>query len=106
MLFNPYSVLSRDGIAQSKCYIVTVAQCTTALSALSRNDDLNDELFIIDAGATHHMCSNKSLFRNIENVPKYSVVLGDGSSVESEFVGEIDLFLRVEGASQESDDSV
>lgn len=74
---------------------------TIAFGYANQSTGYKSETFILDTGATHHMCSNRSLFREIKEVPEYKVTLGDNSQVSGTLIGEIDLILTDKDKSNE-----
>lgn len=52
-----------------------------------------DEDFILDSGASHHICADLSLFHSTSNIPEMSITLADESTVTCNTVGKIDLYL-------------
>ena len=53
--------------------------------------------WIVDSGATAHMCNNKDLFRTLRSTKPSSVTLGDGHSLKSTGVGEVPLCMKIPG---------
>jgi hypothetical protein len=51
--------------------------------------------WIIDSGATTHMCNDKGQFENLKRITPTSVTLGDGKSLESAGVGEVPINLKL-----------
>ncbi len=65
----------------------------SASSRLTSSASSTSGTFILDSGATHHMCYEAQLFRNISEGETYTVTLGDSSTVQSNLTGEIDIIL-------------
>ena len=60
---------------------------TAALSVTAGHDS-----WVIDSGATSHMCNNKNLFVELNPIPNaQEVTLGDGHKVEATAVGTVQL---------------
>ncbi len=38
-----------------------------------------DPMFIVDAGASHHMVADKKLSTSLQSIPTKQIVIGDGS---------------------------
>ena len=51
--------------------------------------------WVIDSGATAHMCKSKELFRSFKVVSPSSVTVGDGKVLSSEGVGDVELLLKL-----------
>ena len=51
--------------------------------------------WIIDSGATAHMCKSKELFKSLQVVSPSSVTMGDGNALSSEGVGDVELVLKL-----------
>ena len=62
-----------------------------ALSAVGKGG------WIIDSGASAHMCNNKTLFTKIDSTKTSSVTVGDGRGLRCAGVGEVMLCLEVPG---------
>ena len=61
-----------------------------ALSARSKDN------WIVDSGATCHMCNDQNLFGNFENLPKsQEVTLGDGHALDATGQGTVSLVMRL-----------
>ena len=71
--------------------IILLASSVSALNiCVNRND------FVIDSGATNHMCFDKSLFKNISNIDEnISVKVGDGSSLPVEGKGDVRINIKL-----------
>lgn len=51
--------------------------------------------WIIDSGATTHMCKNRELFKSLKMVPHTSVTMGDGNALSSRGVGDVEFMLKL-----------
>ena len=57
--------------------------------------------WIIDSGATAHMCNDKSLFKKMDSTKTSSVTVGDGRGLKCAGIGEVVLRLKIpEGKTQ------
>ena len=50
-----------------------------------------DPMFIVDAGASHHMVADKKLLTSLQSIPTKQVVIGDGSRLECKQQGNLQL---------------
>ena len=56
--------------------------------------DLNTATWIVDSGASNHLCNDKSMFRDIDYSVRKEVFLGDNRSVQSMGMGTIRVLLN------------
>src|SRR5690606_28627706 len=49
------------------------------------------EDWIIDSGATHHYCSDKSMMKNLQPIPKTPVLVANGAVAYTELAGDVEL---------------
>jgi hypothetical protein len=49
--------------------------------------------FILDSGASAHMCPNRHWFQNMHTIPNREIRLGDNSVVTSEAAGDITMYM-------------
>jgi len=60
----------------------------------ARLNSANNDSWIIDSGASHHLCHNHCLFVNLKRLPKLVMVyLGDNSTISAISAGTIRLIL-------------
>ena len=63
--------------------------------ALSVSDSVSNVDWIIDSGATCHICCNQSLFSSIEDLDEpLAVTLGDGNNIEAKQCGTVNVELK------------
>ena len=81
----------RDTSSDSDCAgLVVVSHALSSVTAIEKNN------WIIDSGATCHMCNNEKLFLQLKNLNKpQEVKVGDGYSVEAKGEGTIELKVEV-----------
>lgn len=68
-----------------------------AMARVQDNDtvwDGNTVRFMIDSGATHHMCNDRRFFPTLSGCSVKSVTLGDASKVSAGEVGAVDIELK------------
>lgn len=58
--------------------------------------EYDDEEFIIDSGATHHICSDLSLFNNFEVMEPIEITLADASTVTCNTKGQVDFMMSTD----------
>jgi transposase InsO family protein len=66
----------------------------SAFAGESWHDSGGEESFIVDSGATWHMCKDKDLFHDIRPIPERDVVLGNNSTSACKEYGSIDIVLE------------
>lgn len=64
---------------------------------MARHTDAPRGEWIIDSGASAHMCADASLFRDYRATAPSDVTIGDGSVIKAVGVGSIGLTLKVDG---------
>lgn len=63
-----------------------------ALVGLS--SDIHSEKWILDTGASYHMCPNRDMFSSLSELDGSDVLMGDGHTCETRGIGSIDLVLQ------------
>ena len=58
------------------------------------------EDWLIDSGASSHMCNNKVLFSELEDITSIDVVLGDDHLLKATGVGKVPVLSKVPGGTQ------
>ena len=72
--------------------VILLASSISALNSICV--DKND--FVIDSGATNHMCFDSRLFKSISNIDgNISVNIGDGSALPVEGKGDVEIKIRL-----------
>ena len=55
---------------------------------------LTENDWIVDSGATSHMCKEKNLFSDLKRTSQNKIFLGDGRTITSEGIGKVNLILK------------
>eukprot|EP00173_Palmaria_palmata_P004591 Plantae.Rhodophyta-Palmaria_palmata.ctg6561.p1 GENE.Plantae.Rhodophyta-Palmaria_palmata.ctg6561~~Plantae.Rhodophyta-Palmaria_palmata.ctg6561.p1 ORF type:complete len:240 (-),score=28.67 Plantae.Rhodophyta-Palmaria_palmata.ctg6561:683-1402(-) len=63
----------------------------------TNSSDLENKDFILDSGATHHICSDLSLFHSFKEINPMEITLTDGSNVLCDTNGQVDIMRNNEG---------
>jgi transposase InsO family protein len=74
--------------------------CLIAGSMSQNVDRACRALWIIDSGATMHICHDKRMFAKLEHIEPFDISIGDKSGVKAIGRGSVDLVLNVSGKSQ------
>jgi len=102
----------KSGHVRSNCYIFRKKKAQKKASAsVAANDDgtvlfasalvsgdIHSDSWIIDSGATQHMCNNVEAFREKSKLAEIiKIQVGDGRIINSEYIGSVSLKLNLPG---------
>lgn len=104
---NPRLAVARVTESLSSAFVKD-ARCTMARATVSHGNGTmstegchdQNKKFVIDSGATHHMCSGAKLFLCVRNTAPFNVTLGDNSVVQGNKAGEVDILLSISKGSE------
>lgn len=75
-------------------YLSTIDQSNHCIS-----DPPSSARWLVDTGATRHMCNNQNLFSSIKKGQLTSITFGGGSKLSTDLVGEIDALIVTDSGS-------
>ena len=94
---NKIEIEARESDSEGEIGLVTTSQVLAADSTSKQGQ------WIIDSGATSHICNNEQMFVEIKSLKRsQSVILGDGHCLETTTVGAVNLkFVLPDGATKD-----
>jgi len=89
---NPTAIPLQLPTLQATKAIIDYSSDARALNANTNFDTSTaDPMFIVDAGASHHMVADKKLLTSLQSIPTKQIVIGDGSRLECKQQGDLQL---------------